>query len=55
MLGEPGFDVEIAVWPELWHVFQLFAPALPEAIEAIAKIAAFTRAALGICDAQAAT
>lgn len=40
--------VEIEVWPELWHVFHLFAPALPDAVSALANIAAFTRGRLGL-------
>lgn len=41
-----GVDVELEVWPELWHVFHLFAPALPDANEAIAKIGAYVRSRL---------
>ncbi|MEZ4451437.1 MAG: alpha/beta hydrolase [Nannocystaceae bacterium] len=41
-----GVAVEIEVWPELWHVFHFFAPLLPEANEALAKIGAFARARL---------
>jgi len=43
-----GVAVELEVWPELWHVFQLFAPVLPEANEALAKIGAFARGRLGL-------
>ena len=38
-----GVDVELEVWPEMWHVWQQAAPALPEANEAIARIGAFVR------------
>ena len=41
-----GVDATLEVWPEVWHVFQLFAPALPEANDALAKIGAFVRAQL---------
>lgn len=40
--------VEIEVWPELWHVFQFFAPALPEAQRSLDQIGAFVRARLGL-------
>ncbi len=39
-----GVDVEIEVWPEMVHVFQAFAPMLPEGREAIARIGAYARA-----------
>lgn len=39
-----GVDVELDVFPELFHVFQAFAGALPEAREAITKLGAFLRA-----------
>lgn len=40
--------VELEVWPEVWHVFHLFAPVLPEANAALAKIGAFVRGRLGL-------
>jgi len=43
-----GVAVELEVWPEVWHVFQLFAPALPDAQESLDKIGAFVRASLGL-------
>jgi len=43
-----GVSVLLAVWPELWHVFQLFAPALPEAQRSLDQIGAFVRARLGL-------
>jgi len=36
-----GVDVTAEVWPELFHVFQLWAGAVPEATDAVAKIARF--------------
>jgi len=36
-----GVDVTLDIWPEMPHVFQGFAPLLPEALEAIAKIGEF--------------
>jgi monoterpene epsilon-lactone hydrolase len=42
-----GVKVELEVWPEMPHVFQAFAPFLPEAREAIAHIGAFVEARCG--------
>jgi acetyl esterase/lipase len=38
-----GVDAEIKVWPELWHVFHLWAPRLPDASEALGQIGVFIR------------
>ena len=38
-----GVDVTLSVWPEMPHVWQLFAPFLPEASAAIEEIGAFVR------------
>ncbi len=38
-----GVAVELEVWPDMIHVFQVFAGLLPEAREAIARIGAFCR------------
>jgi len=40
---EIGVDVEIEVWPEMWHVWHQWAPELPEAVEAIGKIGVFIK------------
>jgi len=40
---ESGVDVEIEVWPEMWHVWHQWAPDLPEAVEAIEKIGVFIK------------
>jgi epsilon-lactone hydrolase len=40
-LRAAGCRVEIAVWPRMPHVWHLFAPVLPEAMQAIANIGAF--------------
>jgi acetyl esterase/lipase len=37
-------DVELQVWPEMWHGWHLAAPALPEANEAISQAGAYVRA-----------
>lgn len=38
-----GLDVELEIWPEMWHVFQLFIGKMPESRRAIRKIGAFLR------------
>lgn len=38
-----GVDVTLAVWPDMWHVWHLFAPTVPEARRAIEEAAAFVR------------
>ena len=42
-----GCDVELQVWPEMPHTWQLLAPVLPEAREAIEEIARFFAQRLG--------
>jgi acetyl esterase/lipase len=39
-----GVDIQVKVWPEMFHVFQLFVPWMPEARLAVQEIAAFIRA-----------
>jgi monoterpene epsilon-lactone hydrolase len=38
-----GVDVELEVWPEMFHSFQLCAPVLPEGREALEHVARFVR------------
>jgi acetyl esterase/lipase len=38
-----GVDVELQIWPEMWHGWQLSAPELPEANEAIGRIGSYIR------------
>ena len=38
-----GVDVSLAIWPGMWHVWHLFAPALPEAQQAVSAIGDFIR------------
>ena len=38
---DAGVRVELEVWPDMIHVWQMFAGALPQADEAIARIAGF--------------
>ncbi|MCH5373776.1 MAG: alpha/beta hydrolase [Planctomycetes bacterium] len=42
-----GIDVQLEVFPGLWHVFQLFVGAMPESKAAVEKIGAFVQAAFG--------
>lgn len=39
-----GGTVDIEIWPEMWHVFQLFIGKMPEARQAINKIGSYLRA-----------
>ena len=39
-----GCEVELEVWPEMWHVFQLFIGKMPESRRAINKIGEYLRA-----------
>ncbi len=41
-----GVEVELEVWADVWHVWHLFAPMLPEANEALARVGAFVRSRL---------
>jgi len=36
-----GIDVELQVWPEMWHVFQMFVGKMPESRRAIKKMGAY--------------
>jgi len=46
-LREEGVEVELEVFPDLWHVFQLFVGKMPESKAAILKIGDFIRRKLG--------
>jgi monoterpene epsilon-lactone hydrolase len=39
-----GVEVSLEVWDDMIHVWQLFAPILPEGQQAIERIGAFIRA-----------
>lgn len=41
-----GVEITLEVWDELWHVWHLFAPALPDANAAFDRIGAFVRGKL---------
>ena len=45
LLKEAGVEVELTVYPELWHVFQLFIGAMPESRASVDAIGAYIRAA----------
>jgi acetyl esterase/lipase len=47
LADEAGVDVTLEVWDEMIHVFQFFAPMLPEANEAIAVIGKWVKARVG--------
>jgi monoterpene epsilon-lactone hydrolase len=38
-----GVDVNLVVWPKMWHAWQLFVPHLPEARQAVSGIGTFIR------------
>ena len=40
---EAGGQATLVVWPGMWHVFQVFAPFLPEAKQSIQQIGAFLK------------
>ncbi|MBT8107676.1 MAG: alpha/beta hydrolase [Gammaproteobacteria bacterium] len=50
-LREEGVDAELQVWPELWHVFQLFVGKMPESKAAIGKIGDYIRKKLDLSTA----
>jgi monoterpene epsilon-lactone hydrolase len=38
-----GVDVSLEIYPEMVHIFQLFAPVLPEGQQAIERIGTFLK------------
>ena len=42
-----GVDVQIKIWPGMWHVFLFFAPFVPEASQSIAEMGAAIKHQLG--------
>ena len=40
-------EAELEIWPEVWHVWHLFAPMLPDANHALGKIGEFVGDRLG--------
>lgn len=47
-LDAAGIDVEIEVWPDMWHVFQMFVGKMPEARQAVAKIGKYIDNAVSV-------
>lgn len=45
-----GGEVTLEVWPEMFHVFQVFVHQMPESREAIAKLVPFAKSRLGIAE-----
>lgn len=43
-MKEAGREVELEIWPEMWHVFQIFIGKMPEARRAINKIGSYLNA-----------
>jgi len=41
MLEAEGIEVELEIWPHMWHVFQMFIRKMPESRVAVKKIAAY--------------
>ncbi|HUF53363.1 MAG TPA: alpha/beta hydrolase [Dehalococcoidia bacterium] len=48
---ESGVDVTLEVWDEMIHVFQFFAPMLPEGVEAINTVGKFIKSQIGAISA----
>ena len=46
-LAKAGVDVELEVWPDMWHVFQFFVGKMPESRQAIVKIGEYIKRRLG--------
>ncbi len=42
-----GVEAQVVVWPEMFHVFQIFVPFLPEARRAVREIGLFIRSRVG--------
>jgi acetyl esterase/lipase len=42
-----GVDVQIKIWPGMWHIFPFFAPFVPEAAQAVAEIGDAIRRRIG--------
>lgn len=42
-----GVEARVVVWPEMFHVFQIFVPLLPEATKAVRQIAGFIKSHIG--------
>jgi acetyl esterase/lipase len=47
-LEAAGSEVTLEIWPDMFHVFQVFVHQMPESREAIGKFVPFVRSRLGI-------
>jgi len=45
-----GGSADLEIWPEMWHVFQMFLRFMPEGRQAVQKIGAYVRATLQVGD-----
>jgi monoterpene epsilon-lactone hydrolase len=45
-LEAAGIDVEIEIWPNMWHVFQMFIGKMPESKKAVEKMGSYIKSAL---------
>ena len=45
---QAGGEVTLEVWPQMWHVFQVFVKQMPESRDALARLAPFVRRQLGV-------
>jgi acetyl esterase/lipase len=44
---DAGVDVQLVIWPKMWHVWHTFVPILPEARQAVNEIGTFIQEHLG--------
>ena len=42
-IAAAGGEIDLEIWPEMWHVFQMFVGKMPESGRAIKKIGDFVR------------
>ena len=47
-LEAAGIDVEIEIWPNMWHVFQMFIGKMPESKKAVEKIGRYINKAISV-------
>ncbi len=49
---QAGVDLRLEVYPRMWHVWQIAAPALPQAVESLNDIAQFLKSHMSISQTQ---
>lgn len=49
-MKEAGCEVGLEIWPDMWHVFQLFVGKMPESRRAIKRMGAFIRKQLSVVE-----